>query len=83
MWQKILAKVLSARFLMAVGFSSTYCIIMALLTVALLKKIITVETYVALLGAFALIVREIVQDYFDREDRKNEPTPKPKDPNTP
>lgn len=74
---KVMAKLLSARFLMAIGFSATYCIIMALLTVALLKKIITVETYVALLGAFALIVREIVSDYFDRDDRVNGKPDKP------
>lgn len=65
-------KFLSARFLMAIGFSVTYCLIMLLCSIALLYKILTVETYVALIGAFALIVREIVSDYFERKDRKPE-----------
>ena len=63
---------LSARKFMAMLFSSTYCIVILLCSVALLKKIITVETYVALLGAFALVVREIVSDYFERKDRKQD-----------
>lgn len=69
----MLAKVLSARFLMAVGFSFTYCLVIVLLTYALIKKIINVTTYVALLGTFSLVVKEIVSDYFDRDDR-NKPT---------
>ena len=72
MLKEIIVKQLtSARFLMAILFSATYCIIMIACTIALLKKIITVETYVALLGAFALVVREIADDYFKR-DRKSE-----------
>ena len=68
----IVRQLTSARFLMAILFSVTYCIIMIACTIALLKKIITVETYIALLGAFALVVREIVSDYFERKDRKQE-----------
>lgn len=62
----IFAKLTSAQFLMANYFSITYCLIMIGCTVALLKNKIQVETYVALLGAFALIVREIADDYFKR-----------------
>lgn len=64
----------SARFLMAVTFSSTYCLVILACTAALILKIVTVETYVALVGAFALVVREIVSDYFERKDRKPEDT---------
>ena len=64
-------KGISARYIMAIGFSITYCIIMLLLTIGLMKKMIGVDTYVAVLGAFALVVREIVSDYFDRKDRSN------------
>ena len=62
---------MSARFIMAILFSATYCLIMTVCTVALIMKILTVETYVALVGEFALVVREIVSDYFDRKDRTN------------
>ncbi|MFA6067516.1 MAG: hypothetical protein WC810_02945 [Janthinobacterium sp.] len=79
-------KLLSARFLMAVAYTLTYCSIMVLLTIALLQKIVNVETYVALLAAFALIVREIAGDYFSRQDRSkpkgdnDEPNPENKKP---
>ena len=63
-------KLLSGRYYLTIAFSTTYCLIMLGLTIALLKKIIVVETYVALLGAFALIVREIAGDYFSRNDRQ-------------
>jgi hypothetical protein len=36
------------------------------------KKIISVETGVALIASFALIVREIADDYFKRDDRTKE-----------
>ncbi len=64
-------KEMSARKIMAIMFSVTYCLIMLACTIALLKKSVTVETYVALLGAFALVVREIISAYFDRKDRGN------------
>lgn len=62
-------KEVSARKIMAVLFSSTYCLVIIVCTIGLMKKIIAVETYVALIAAFALVVREIVSDYFDRKDR--------------
>ena len=68
MLKEIIVKQMTpARFLMAILFSATYCIIILLCSIALLKKILAVETYVALLGAFALVVREIVSDYFKRK----------------
>jgi hypothetical protein len=62
-------KEMSARKVMAIMFSVTYCLVILTCTMLLWKKIITVETYVALVGAFALMVREIVNDYFERKDR--------------
>ena len=64
-----MSKEVSARKIMAILFSVTYCLILLGCTIALMKKIISVETYVALVGAFALVVREIVSDYFSRTDR--------------
>lgn len=60
---------LSARKFMAVFFSICYGLIMIILTGLLAFKIVPVETYIALLGAFALVVKEIANDYFDRSDR--------------
>ena len=72
----IIKQFTSARFLMAILFSVSYCVIMVACTVALLRKVIPVETYVALLGAFALIVREIISDYFKRDRSKENGQPK-------
>ena len=60
----------SARKYMAIIFSSTYCLVIFGLTIALLWEIVKVDTYIACLAAFALIVREITDAYFKREDRK-------------
>ena len=65
-------KILSARFLMAILFSVTYCGVILLCTYAMIKKVLAVETGIALIGAFALVVREIADDYFKREDRAKE-----------
>lgn len=62
-------KSVSARFVMAVGFSLTYCFIMIACVLLTGLKILTAQTFIALLGGFALIVREIVNDYFERKDR--------------
>lgn len=61
---------MSARFIMSVMFSAAYCIIMLGCTAALIMKLLSVETYIALLGTFALIVREITDAYFNRDDRQ-------------
>jgi hypothetical protein len=72
----IAVKLTSAQFIMAVLFSSTYCLIMIGCTIALIMKLFRVETYIALVSAFAIIVREIADDYFKRdrtkENRKGE-----------
>jgi len=62
-------KKMSARKFMAIVFTVTYCLIMLGLTVALLRDIIEKDTYIALLASFVLIVREISDAYFKREDR--------------
>ena len=60
----------SARKFMVIVFSSTYCLVIFGLTIALLKELVKVDTYIACLATFALIVREITNAYFTREDRK-------------
>ena len=61
---------MGARYIMTILFSATYCIVVLLSGVALLMGKLNVETFVAVLGAFALVVREIASSYFDRTDRK-------------
>ena len=68
-------KELSARKYMTIIFSTTYCLIMFGLTIALLIKLIRLDTYIACLASFVLIVREISEAYFKREDRQ---VPEPK-----
>ena len=63
-------KEMSARKYMAIVFSTTYCLIMAGLTIALLINLIRLDTYIACLASFVLIVREISEAYFKREDRQ-------------
>ena len=67
----------SARKFMVIVYTTTYCIIMIGITVAFVKKIIIPETYIALLGGFALIAKEIANDYFDR-DRTQDKSPEQK-----
>jgi len=69
---KILEKLFSGRWVMTVSFTITYCVVILLCTYAMLKKILAVETAVALIAGFALIVREIAIDYFNRDDRTKE-----------
>ncbi len=64
----------SIRKFMALIFSVTYCMVILACTVALFKKIITVETYLALIGTFVLIVREITDAYYKRSDRNQDTT---------
>ena len=58
---------ISARKFMAIFFSIVYGLIMIMITVIFWQKLIPAETYIALLGAFALVVKEIANDYFDRD----------------
>lgn len=62
-------KLTSARFWMTILFSVTYCLVIGSVTYAMISKTVTVETYVALLASFVLIVREITDSYFKRTDR--------------
>ena len=69
--KEFLPKLLSGRYYMTIIFTSSYCLIMIGLTIALLKKLINTDTYIALLATFTLVVRQIADDYFKRTDRKN------------
>ena len=71
MREKILDKILSARFLMAIGFTTTYCLVMIASIVLCIMKLISVEVFLALLTGFSSNLIYIVKSYFERIDRTN------------
>ena len=60
---------MGARYIMAVSVIITFCLVMGAVSVALLIKLISVTTFLAILPSFMLIVREITDAYFKRDDR--------------
>lgn len=60
---------ISARFVMAVLFSATYCLVVFAAGIAMCLKIVDVPTFISILATFALVVREITDAYFKRTDR--------------
>jgi hypothetical protein len=72
MWKSILEKVFSARFLMTIFFTFTYCLIEMGCVYLAFKKIMSIEVFIAQLATFTVIVREIAEWYFVRKDRKDE-----------
>ncbi len=69
MWDKVVAKIFSARFLMALLFTITYCLIELACVYLVYKKVMSVEVYIAQLATFTVIMREIAGWYFERDDR--------------
>jgi len=61
---------MSARFIMAVMFCLTFCIAVLVATWAFVSKTLPTDGFLAILGPFILVVREIAAAYFDRADRK-------------
>ena len=62
---------MSGRFYMTVCFTTTYCLIMLGVTLALIMKLVQMETYIALVGGFALVVKEIAEKYFNKKEVKD------------
>jgi hypothetical protein len=67
---------MSARFIMAVMFCSTFCVAVLMATWAFINKILPIDGFLAILGPFILVVREVAAAYFDRNDRANIQTTK-------
>ena len=72
----IIKQFTSARFIMTILFSFSYCVVIIMCTHAMIIKVLAVETGVALIGAFAIIVREIANDYFQRKRPEENGAPK-------
>lgn len=69
MWQKMIEKLLSGRYFQSVIFSTTYCICIVGSLILAIKKIISVEVFLALFAGFTPMVILINEWYFKREDR--------------
>ena len=61
---------MSGRKYATIAIISTYCVVILLSTVAMVMKTLSVETAVALIGAFAVIARETAGDYFRKNNGK-------------
>ena len=62
----------SARKFMVIIFCSTYSLCIISFCVLAVRKLISVETLLALFGGFSTMVLLINEWYFKREDRKTE-----------
>lgn len=60
---------MGARYIMTILIALTLCIVMTLITIQLWQKAISFEVFSAVFTPFALIVREITDAYFKRDDR--------------
>ena len=67
---KHIDKFLSARFLMAVGFSFTYCLVIIASIILAITGKLSIEVFLALLTGFSSTMLYIVKSYFERNDRK-------------
>lgn len=73
MLEKIINKIMSARFLMAIIFTITYCLVEIGCLLLTWKRYISVEVFIAQFATFAVIMREIIDAYFKRTDRDVKP----------
>jgi hypothetical protein len=72
MIEKILNKLLSGRYFATVSVIGTYCIVLLATLYLVMKESLSVEAFLGLFAAFAVLAKEIVQSYFNRTDRKEE-----------
>lgn len=71
---RVLDKILSGRFMVAVFVIFTYCSAIHEVNTLVGSGKISVETYIAVLGAFGALATYIVKAYFDSShDTKNAP----------
>jgi hypothetical protein len=63
----------SARKIMAIGITITYCLIMLGLTAMVIIGKVSVDVFLAALAGFAAQVQHVLQAYFNRTDRETNP----------
>jgi membrane protein implicated in regulation of membrane protease activity len=64
----------SARKLMVIILTITFCAIMFMVTLALMAGKVNLEIFLAIFAPFSLIVREVCDKYFGRTDREQKGT---------
>lgn len=69
MLSRLIDKFTSARFIVTIFLVNTYCFVMWESVNLLKDKLITVETFLALLAGFSSAVTLVIKSYFDRNDR--------------
>ena len=69
---KIKEKLTSGRYFQTVCLTSTYCLCMVAFCIMAIKKIIAIETLLAIWAGFTPMVILINEWYFKREDRVKE-----------
>ncbi len=70
--ENIKEKLTSGRYYQTVSLTSTYCLCMIAFCIMAIKKIIAIETLLAIWAGFATMVVLINEWYFKREDRTKE-----------
>jgi len=63
---------LSGRKYITIAMTTTYCLVVIGLTIATMKKVVSVEVLLGVLGGFALAFGLMNEWYFKRDDRKKE-----------
>lgn len=69
MWSRLIDKITSARFIVTISLVHTYCYIMWECVNLFKNKLISSETFLALLAGFSSAVILVIKSYFDRTDR--------------
>ncbi len=69
--QHAVTKFTSARFIMAIMFSSTYCVVILACVYLNVKGVMKLETFLGIFTGFTAVAVTIVKSYFERKDRKN------------
>ena len=67
---KVTDKILGGRYFATVMIITTYCILMLACMFLVVKNLVTSETFMGMFTAFALLAKEIIQNYFNRSDRE-------------
>ena len=67
-----MAKPTSARKIIALTITFTYCLVILGICALAINKTITVDKFIGLFGGFSTLVLAIIHSYFSRTDRKKE-----------
>ena len=69
---RVAGKVFSGRYFVTVTVVSTYCILILASLLLAIRKLISIDAFLALIGTFALVAQNVITSYFQRNDRIKE-----------